>query len=105
MITKSVPDAANSCLRSRPAGPTRFRTPQENAAAQRKSGVPSQHRRDPLRDEAILYALRLLRAGVVVELHQVAGGHHGFDQQVADAAISRRALSDRIHHLKRFLRS
>lgn len=60
---------------------------------------------DPLRDEAILYALRLLQAGVSVELHQVAGAYHGFDQQVADAAISRRALSDQIHHLKRFLRS
>lgn len=60
---------------------------------------------DPLRDEAILYALRLLQAGVAVELHQVAGAYHGFDQQVADAAISRRALSDQIHHLKRFLRT
>ncbi len=60
---------------------------------------------DPLRDEAIQFALRLLQANVSVELHQVAGAYHGFDQQVADAAISRRALDDQIHHLNRFLRA
>ncbi|MET3769812.1 acetyl esterase/lipase [Marisediminicola sp. UYEF4] len=60
---------------------------------------------DPLRDEAISYALRLLQAGVSVELHQIAGAYHGFDQLVADAAISRRALDDQVHHLKRFLRT
>ena len=46
-----------------------------------------------------------LQAGVSVELHQVAGAYHAVDLQVADAAISRRALSDQIHHLKRFLRT
>ena len=60
---------------------------------------------DPLRDEAIAYGLRLLQSGVSVELHQVAGAYHGFDQLVADAAISRRALDDQVHHLKRFLRA
>ena len=59
---------------------------------------------DPLRDGTILHAVRLLEAGVAVELHQLAGTSHGFDQQVADAAVSRCALSDQIHHLERFLR-
>jgi acetyl esterase/lipase len=60
---------------------------------------------DPLRDEAIQYGLRLLQSGVSVELHQVAGAYHGFDQQVADAAISRRVLNSQILYLKQFLRA
>ncbi len=32
---------------------------------------------DPLRDEGIIYALRLLQAGVSVELHQLPGTFHG----------------------------
>ncbi len=72
------------------------------------TGLPSAYilsaELDPLRDEAINYALALLNAGVSVELHQVAGAYHGFDQHVADAAISRRAIDDQIHHLRRFLR-
>jgi acetyl esterase len=32
---------------------------------------------DPLRDEGILYALRMLQAGVPVELHSYAGTFHG----------------------------
>ena len=34
---------------------------------------------DPLRDEAIDYALRLMRAGVATELHVFPGTCHGFD--------------------------
>ncbi|NIB38999.1 alpha/beta hydrolase [Pseudomaricurvus alkylphenolicus] len=34
---------------------------------------------DPLRDEAIIYAMRLLQAGVSTELHQVPATVHGFD--------------------------
>ncbi len=34
---------------------------------------------DPLRDEAIDYAVRLLRAGVATELHVFPGTCHGFD--------------------------
>ncbi len=32
---------------------------------------------DPLRDEGLIYAMRLLQAGVSVELHQFAGAYHG----------------------------
>ncbi|KUH99083.1 alpha/beta hydrolase [Mycobacterium sp. IS-3022] len=34
---------------------------------------------DPLRDEAVDYALRLMRAGVATELHVFGGTCHGFD--------------------------
>lgn len=39
---------------------------------------------DPLRDEAIDYALRLLWAGVTTELHVSGGTCHGFDSLVPD---------------------
>lgn len=39
---------------------------------------------DPLRDEAIDYALRLLWAGVPTELHVFAGTCHGFDSLVPE---------------------
>jgi acetyl esterase/lipase len=34
---------------------------------------------DPLRDEAVEYAVRLMRAGVATELHVFGGTCHGFD--------------------------
>lgn len=43
---------------------------------------------DPLRDEAIDYALRLMWAGVTTELHVFGGTCHGFDSMVPDWEIS-----------------
>jgi acetyl esterase len=60
---------------------------------------------DPLRDEAIEYASRLLHNGVPVELHQVAGAYHGFDSVVPDAEISRRSVDEQVYWLKHFLRA
>ena len=50
---------------------------------------------DPLRDEAIAYAARLLAAGVSVELHVLPGTFHG-SHIVATAQISRRAAAEEI---------
>jgi acetyl esterase/lipase len=48
---------------------------------------------DPLRDEGIRYAARLLEAGVSVELHNYPGTFHG-SALATDAAISRRESAD-----------
>ena len=57
---------------------------------------------DPLLDEGIDYAWRLLRAGVSVELHNLPGTFHGFSG-IGTAAISRRARSEVIEVLRRLL--
>jgi acetyl esterase len=43
---------------------------------------------DPLRDEALDYATRLLRAGVATELHVFAGTCHGFDSLLPDWEVA-----------------
>lgn len=48
---------------------------------------------DPLRDEGIGYALRLLRAGVTVELHQWPGTFHG-SQAILSAEVSQRQIAE-----------
>jgi acetyl esterase len=64
------------------------------ARAEDLSGLPpayiSTAENDPLRDEGITYAQRLLQAGVSVELHQFPGTFHG-SALVTSAAVSRRA--------------
>jgi acetyl esterase/lipase len=71
------------------------------------SGLPpayiSTAENDPLRDEGILYGLRLLQAGVSVELHQFPGTFHG-STLVTSAAISRRAQHESGVALRRALR-
>lgn len=46
-------------------------------------------------DEDVLYALRLMQAGVPTELHVYRGAHHGFDRMVPTAGVSQRFISDR----------
>lgn len=58
---------------------------------------------DPLRDEGIEYALRLLQAGVSVELHSFPGTFHG-SGMVATAEVSRRCAAESLSALKRGLR-
>ena len=45
---------------------------------------------DPFRDEAVDYALKLLRAGVSTELHVFARTCHGFDSLLPDCSASQR---------------
>jgi len=59
---------------------------------------------DPLRDEAVEYALTLVRAGVSTELHLYPGTFHAFDAIAPFAAISQRALEDQVLALRRALR-
>jgi acetyl esterase/lipase len=56
---------------------------------------------DPLRDEELAFAQRLLYAGVSVELHHYRGTYHGFDVLATEAAVSRRALSEQSLFLQR----
>jgi acetyl esterase len=58
---------------------------------------------DPLRDEGILYALRLMGAGVQVELHSYPGTFHG-SNVVTTAAVSRRSSEELLGALRRGLR-
>lgn len=50
---------------------------------------------DPLRDEAIEYAQRLMQAGVATELHVVPGAIHAFDGLAADIQLSQRVRASR----------
>ncbi|GIG55913.1 esterase [Longispora fulva] len=57
---------------------------------------------DPLRDEGIGYALRLLQAGVSVELHQWPGTFHG-SQAILSADVSQRQIAEFAAALRRAL--
>jgi acetyl esterase len=57
---------------------------------------------DPLRDEGILYALRMMEAGVSVELHSFPGTFHG-SAIMTTAAVSRRANAEMLLALRRGL--
>lgn len=51
---------------------------------------------DIFRDESITYAHNLMRAGVSCELHVYPGSPHGHDWINPSAAISKRAVADRV---------
>ena len=57
---------------------------------------------DPLRDEGIIYALRMLEAGVSVELHQFPGTFHG-SGVIATASVSKRQHVEQMEVLRRRL--
>ncbi len=58
---------------------------------------------DPLRDEAVDYALRLMWAGVATELHVFPGTCHGFDSLLPDWDMSRQLFDLQGSSLRRAL--
>jgi acetyl esterase/lipase len=56
---------------------------------------------DPFRDEAVDYALQLLRAGVSAELHVFPRACHGFDSLLPDSSDSQRLFALQGHALAR----
>lgn len=88
-------------LDSRPATP--YAAP---ARAADLSGLPPAYvataEFDPLRDEGITYALRLLQAGVPVELHQWPGTFHG-SLAILSADVSQRQTAELGAALRRAL--
>ncbi|MGH9017103.1 MAG: alpha/beta hydrolase [Acidimicrobiales bacterium] len=58
---------------------------------------------DPLRDEGIAYAQRLMQAGVPAELHCFAGACHGFDLVAPGIELSRRAVDEQVAAVVRAL--
>lgn len=70
------------------------------------SGLPPAHltvmELDPLRDEGITYAMRMLQDGVSVELHTYPGTFHA-SSFVVTAAVSRRIVQDSLDALRRGL--
>lgn len=58
---------------------------------------------DPLRDEALDYALRLMWAGVATELHVFPGTCHGFDSLVPEWEISQQLFEIQGAALRRAL--
>jgi len=92
-------------------GPAQHGEPSHYAAPARAedlAGLPAAYvstmEFDPLRDEGILYALRLLQAGVPVELHSYPGTFHG-SGLVATAGVSQRAAREVTEALRRALTS
>lgn len=56
---------------------------------------------DPLRDEDLAFAQRLIDEGVSVELHHYSGTYHAFDVIGPETTVARRALREQASFLRR----
>jgi len=56
-----------------------------------------------LRDESIVYAQRLMQAGVNTELHVYPGTFHGSFMDVPEADVSKQHMADVFNSLKKAL--
>ncbi|TDC73750.1 alpha/beta hydrolase [Actinomadura sp. 7K507] len=78
------------------------------ARAEDLSGLPPAYvttcEFDPLRDEGIRYAQRLIQAGVPTEMHHYPGTFHG-STLITEAAVTKRMHADRLDALRRALAS
>ncbi|MEV3920151.1 alpha/beta hydrolase [Actinomadura coerulea] len=76
------------------------------ARAEDLGGLPSAYvlvpEHDPLRDEGLAYAHRLIASGVPTELHHVPGACHGFDG-IMSARLGRLAFEEQRAVLRRCL--
>lgn len=59
---------------------------------------------DPLRDEGIAYAQRLMHTGIPTDLRHYAGTFHG-STMITEATVSKRMLADTLDDLRRGLRA
>ncbi len=59
---------------------------------------------DPLRDEDIAYAQRLMQSGVPVELHVVPGATHGFEAIFPDSELSIKTVNEYVMALAEALK-
>jgi acetyl esterase len=77
------------------------------ARAKDVSGLPVTYilvaEEDPLRDQELDFARRLLNAGVSVDLRLFAGTYHGFDVVAPTARLSQLALKDQHDFVRREL--
>lgn len=60
---------------------------------------------DPLRDEDLAYAQRLIAAGVPTEVHHFPGAFHGAAQLAPRLEVSRRMIAEQLAALRRGLRA
>lgn len=75
------------------------------ATAEDLTGLPpayvSSMQNDPLRDEAVAYALELMNAGIIVELHSFPGTFHGSAQ--VRSRVSKRQHREQVAWLRQIL--
>jgi acetyl esterase/lipase len=97
--SESARNAWSAYLAGDPAGPYA-----SASHALDLSGLPPAHitcsEVDPLRDEAIDYAARLVRSGVATQLVLLPATCHGYDSLCPDLEVSRRTVDEQVRVLR-----